>query len=356
MPNTNSGDCRLTIHRLSDGIDRDAFAGDVRSGLTANPKWLFAKYFYDELGSRIFEAICCLPEYYPTRAEREILHENSAEIVGAFASPVRIVELGSGNSEKTRLLIEAVLRRQLTLHYIPIDISGASLDLSSKELLRLYPNLNITAYAADYFAALERLAKENDDCEPEPPVANTVDRHENERSGNEGERTMALFLGSNIGNFDPETSIEFLRAVRRILCKGDGLLLGADLKKSPDVLIPAYDDSIGLTAAFNLNILERINRELGGEFDVTRFQHRALYNEGPGRVEMHLVSRVPQAVSIRSLGMKVSFEEGESIHTESSYKYDLGQLAAFARKTGFRLTRTWFDSRRLFSFNLFSVA
>jgi dimethylhistidine N-methyltransferase len=326
-------DSRLTIQRLADGGDSYAFARDVRSGLIAKPKALPPKYFYDELGSRLFEAICWLPEYYLTRAEGEILRTNSVEIVSSVDGQVRLLELGSGSAEKTRYLIEALLSRQEQLHYLPVDISDSSLELSSQRLLRLYPGLRITAFAADYFMALQALAERvpaDPDC-----------------------RTVALFLGSNIGNFGRDESREFLRAVRKLLRPEDALLLGADLKKSREVLIPAYDDSLGVTAAFNLNLLARINRELDGNFDVKKFQHSATYNKDLGRIEIRLVSTQPQIVRIRAIDLEANFDEGETIRTENSYKFDLEQLSVLARDTGFELAKTWFDEARLFSFNLF---
>jgi len=326
-------DDRFTIHRLGLGGDSDAFASDVRAGLTRKAKALSPKYFYDELGSRLFEAICWLPEYYVTRAESEILRTTAGEIVSSFEGTVRLLELGSGSSEKTRYLIEALLAKQPELHYLPVDISDSSLELASQRLLRLYPRLRITAFAADYFTALQALA-ERVPLDPEC-------------------RTVAVFLGSNIGNFGRDESREFLRAVRKLLRPEDALLLGADLKKSPEVLIPAYDDALGVTAAFNLNLLMRINRELDGNFDVKKFQHKAIYNHELGRVEMHLVSREPQVVHIRAIDLEARFEKGETIRTENSYKFDRDQLSVLARDTGFSLARTWFDGARLFSFNLF---
>jgi len=325
-------DGRLIIHRLADGRDQHSFAQDVRTGLTTTPKWIPAKYFYDKLGSRLFEAICCLPEYYLTRAESEILSEHAAEIVSAVHLPGRLIELGSGSAEKTRYVIDALLRRRDGLHYVPVDISGPSLELSSKELLRSFPRLKISGYAADYFTALAELGQERV----------------------EG-RTVALFLGSNIGNFAPDDALAFLKRVRSILKPGDSLLLGADLKKSADILVPAYDDSLGVTAAFNLNVLIRINRELGGNFDISKFFHHALYNEDAGRIEMHLVSCERQVVTVAALDLTARFEEGESIHSESSYKYDLGLLREVGRKSGFSLAHTWFDSGRRFSFNMFAA-
>ncbi len=326
-------DNRLFIHRLAFGGDSNAFAGDVQAGLSRKAKSLPPKYFYDDLGSRLFEAICFLPEYYLTRAESEILQSNAVDIVSSIEGPVRLLELGSGSSEKTRYLIEALLAKQPELHYLPVDISDSSLELASQRLLRLYPGLRITAFAADYFTALKALAARV----PAGP----------------GCRTVAVFLGSNIGNFGRDESREFLRAVRELLSPEDALLLGADLKKSPEILIPAYDDTLGVTAAFNLNLLARINRELDGNFDVKKFQHSAIYNDDLGRIEIHLVSREPQIVRIHTVDLEAHFEKGETIRTENSYKFDTEQLATLARDTGFSLANSWFDSAHLFSFNLF---
>lgn len=334
VPRQAETDGRLRIHRLADGRDREAFGRDVRAGLITKPKWIPAKYFYDQLGARLFEAICFLPEYYLTRAESEILRQNADEITGLFCGSVRLIELGSGSAEKTRYLIEAWLRRQSQLHYLPVDISASSIESSSNSLLRAYPRLRITGYAADYFTALQHLGDQ--------PVS-------------EG-RTIALFLGSNIGNFALEDALYFLSKVRGILRRGDALLLGADLKKPAELLVPAYDDALGVTAAFNRNVLVRMNRELGADFDLSKFEHRAVYNQEAGRIEMHLVSREAQRVTLNALQLEIDFERGESIHSESSYKYDPDDLAGLARQTGFNLARTWFDSEHRFSFNLFEVA
>jgi L-histidine N-alpha-methyltransferase len=328
---------RLQIRRLAQGGDSNAFAKDVRGGLSASPKFLQPKYFYDDLGSQLFEAICRLPEYYLTRAEREILSRHADEIVSTVDGPFRLIELGSGSAEKTRYLIEALLAKQEELHYLPVDISDASLEASSLELLKTYPQLRITAYASDYFTALRELAQTSSA----------------ERTST---RTIALFLGSNIGNFNPEEAREFFKEVRRVLRPEDALLIGADLKKSADVLLPAYDDPLGVTAAFNLNLLARINRELEGEFNIKKFAHRAIYNEKLGRIEIYIVSSEAQTVPIRALDLLARFEEGETIHTENSYKFDLEQLAELGRETGFILERAWFDSARRFSFNLFAAA
>jgi len=226
------------------------------------------------------------------------------------------------------LLIEALLRKQAELLFIPVDISASALDSSSRILLQSYPQLRIEAYAADYFAGLAELAKK-------PRT-----------------RTLALFLGSNISNFDPDDALKFLRALRQVLRAGDALLLGADLKKDKSVLEAAYNDALGVTAAFNLNVLARINRELGGNFDLRAFQHRAFYNEAVGRVEIYIESMREQTVSMSALEIEVKFAEGEQIHTENSYKYDRNDIARLAVETGFIHDRTWLDSEERFSSNL----
>ena len=316
------------LARAGVGVAAD-FAADVRAGLSSAPKHLFPKYFYDELGSKLFEAICLLPEYYLTRAENEILARHADEIVRSVAGHKTLLEMGSGSASKTRLIIEAVLRGQGGLRYVPVDISASALETSSRVLLQAYPTLSVTAYAGDYFDGLAALRKE------------------------ERGRTLALFLGSNIGNFDPAEARNFLRALRGVLRPGDALLLGADLKKGRDVLEAAYDDALGLTAAFNLNLLARINAELGADFDPRAFRHKAAYNESAGRVELYLVSTREQSVALRALNTVVRFAEGERVHTENSYKYDLEDLSSLAADAGFERTRTWLDRREQFSSNLF---
>jgi dimethylhistidine N-methyltransferase len=327
---------RLSLHRLAGAAGRDDFAGDVRRGLDAEPKTLPPKYFYDELGSQLFEAICLLPEYYLTRAESEIFARYSGEIVEAAArgSDVTLFEMGSGSASKTRRIIDALLARQKRLRYVPVDISPAALEASANALLRDYTALEVAAYAGDYDAALPRL-------------------EENFESGG---RALFLFLGSNIGNFDREGARAFLLNLRRVLRAGDALLLGADLKKDAATLEAAYDDALGVTAAFNLNLLARINRELQADFSPRAFRHVALYDERRGRVEMHLESTRNQTVRLRALGLSVEFREGERIHTENSYKYDLEGLSALAAETGFERARTWLDAGERFSSNLFFAA
>jgi L-histidine Nalpha-methyltransferase len=334
MPHTTSDDAseRLRVQRLNVAAASDDFAEDVRSGLTAERKFLLPKYFYDSLGSQLFEAICLLPEYYLTRAESEIFARHSEEIVNESARGhhVTLVELGSGSATKTRRIIEALLQKQKRLRYVPVDISTAALESSAHALLQDFDALEVEAYAADYDSALPRLAE---NFQPDT-------------------RALVLFLGSNIGNFDREAAHAFLRRLRSVLRTGDTVLLGADLKKDPTVLEAAYDDALGVTAAFNLNLLSRINRELEADFRLRDFRHLAIYNEREGRIEMHLESLREQTIHINVLSLDVSFGAGERIHTENSYKYDLAELSTLANRTGFELTRTWLDAGERFSSNL----
>ncbi|HKR59942.1 MAG TPA: L-histidine N(alpha)-methyltransferase [Pyrinomonadaceae bacterium] len=320
---------KLLIHNLVRFDPSAGFAEDVRRGLTAKPKSLSPKYFYDELGSQLFDAICLTPEYYLTRAENEIIERYADEIVSAIGGEKTLLEMGSGSASKTRLLIEALLKRQSSLLFMPVDISASALESSSRILLQSFPRLWIEAYAAEYFDALAVLS-------------------ERQSRG----RTLALFLGSNISNFGREEAPKFLRALRRVLKTGDALLLGADLRKDRSILEPAYDDALGLTAAFNLNLLARVNRELDGNFNLRAFKHHAFYNEEIGRVEIYIESIPAQTVNIGKLNLEVRFDAGERIHTENSYKYDLSGIAQLASDTGYTCTRTWLDSRERFSSNL----
>jgi dimethylhistidine N-methyltransferase len=326
---------RLAIHRLSRDETQASgnFASDVRAGLSAARKHLPPKYFYDALGSQLFDAICLLPEYYLTRAEDEILARHASEMVAAVGGErLTLLELGSGSAVKTRLIIEALLRRQADLLYVPVDISASALETSARVLLQSYPSLRIAAYASDYDGALSSLRQ----------------------SVADGDRVLALFLGSNIGNFERAEAQRFLRDLRsKVLRAGDALLLGADLKKDARVLEEAYDDVLGVTAAFNLNVLARINREFDADFDLRAFKHVALYDAAQGRIEIYIESKRAQLVHIRRLEMSVAFIEGERIHTENSHKYAIAELSQLASLAGFKCTRTWLDQSAQFSSNLF---
>ena len=322
------------LHRVDGGLAREQedFAGDVRAGLTAAPKRLPCRYFYDDEGSRLFERICELPEYYLTRAEREILSSHAIELARLTVPGVVLVELGSGSAVKTRLVIEALLARHGALRYVPIDVSRSALDESATSLLARYPRLEIEAIAAEYADGLRHL----------------------ERYA--GQPKLVLWLGSNIGNLTRAEAAAFVHQVRALLAPGDRFVIGADLRKDRAVLEPAYDDSRGVTAAFNLNLLVRINRELGGRFDVSRFRHRAVYDEAQGRIEMYLVSERRQVVRIDALGLDVPFEAGEPIHTENLYKYSAEDVDVLAETTGFSVDRRWLDVAARFSVNVLSPA
>lgn len=313
--------------RIDAAAPAGAFAEDVRAGLTAPRKSLPPRWFYDELGSSLFDTICFLPEYYVMRAEAEILAARCEEMANAFGPRIRLIELGSGAARKTRILLDALTVRQPALEYVPVDVDGAMLERAGRELLHAYPQLRVTAIRGDFTRP-----------------ADAIGALSGPRS-----RTVVLFLGSTIGNLDPEAAVAMLRELRTALRAGDALLLGADLKKERALLDAAYDDALGVTAAFNLNILGRINRELGGEFDLHSFRHRALWNEALGRVEMHLVSTRAQSVRVAALSRQIAFRENETIHTESSYKHDQTTLASLARESGFTIERTWTDARGWFA-------
>ncbi len=320
---------RLAIIRGPQPAQSASFGDDVRAGLSSAEKHLSSKYFYDELGSALFDAITVLPEYYLTRAETEILRQWGWEIVRALGNPIEFVELGSGSAIKTRILIDEALRVQRSLRYSPIDISGEALRASAQALVAAYPSLTVTAYAGDYFALLE---------------AGGLQREK---------RTLALFLGSNIGNYEPQQAVRLLAAIASSLKAGDGLLLGADLKKDPHVLQLAYDDPAGVTAAFNKNVLARINRELGGTFDLRDFRHVATYDDESGAVRSYLEALRAHDVRVEGIDLAIAFGAGARIHTESSYKYSIQDIARLGAGAGLRLERTWTDSQERFSVNLF---
>lgn len=321
---------RFVVHDLARHNEQANFARDVSEGLSANPKQLFPKYLYDALGSKLFEAICQTEEYYPTRAESEILSRHSDEIVRFNSGFETLIELGSGTAEKTRKVIEAMLRRRRpTLLFVPIDISASALEESSQALLQSYPALRIQAYAADYFDALAALK----------PL--------------DGGPALVLFLGSNIGNFEKAAAADFLRAIRDVMRPGDALLLGADLKKDRKTLEAAYNDALGVTRAFILNQLARINREFGADFDLRSFKLVSIYDETVGQIDVYLESLRQQSVTIPALNLSLTLAAGERIHMENAYKYDLEELSMMARQSGFDLKKSWLDERKRFSSNLF---
>lgn len=313
--------CFVDVHHAP--VTND-FPRAVAEGLAAPQKTLPCRYFYDERGSELFERICELPEYYLTRTERRLLEQHAADIVAAVGSSVSLVEFGSGSSCKTRLLFDAFLAQQPTLHYTPIDISRDFLRQSAHALLADYPELHITALAAEYGAAM--------DCLPDSDLPR-----------------LFLFLGSNIGNFAPDHAAAFLQNLHRVMRPEDRLLLGVDLVKSRGILEAAYNDAQGVTATFNLNLLHRINQELGANFDPEQFRHHAPFVAEHTRVEMHLISRRAQTVHIAALNQNFSFADGEIIHTENSHKYTPQAIAELCGQAGMRLQSVWTDNAEQFA-------
>lgn len=298
----------------------DAFAQAVRLGLQSNPKTLPCRYFYDDEGSRLFEQICDLPEYYLTRTEDAILAEHADAMVAGWVADPIMVELGSGSSSKTRRLIEAALRAYGRLHYVPIDVSRSILAESSQALIDQYPSLRVTGYAANYRDALAK-------------VARRFDRPK-----------LLVFLGSSLGNYEVDAAVDLLSLVAQGMDPADRLLLGTDLDKNEAKLTAAYADAAGVTARFNLNLLDRINRDLGGDFVASQFQHESRYNPIHRRVEMHLVSQTDQTITIADDNLSVRCMRGESIHTENSYKYTPELLATLADRAGFEEEAAWLDA------------
>jgi L-histidine N-alpha-methyltransferase len=313
------------------------FAADVRRDLALAPKQLQSKYLYDALGSSLFEAICRLPWYRITRAERRLLEERAPDIIARLTrmSADRVpllVELGCGSGEKLVILAEALQRAGGRGRVHLIDISSQALEQSERTLGRLR-HFSVVGHRETYEVGLRHAAEQRDDGNP----------------------MLVLLLGSNIGNFDTPAADEFLREIRGALAPTDFLLLGADLvKPEPDLLL-AYDDPLGVTAAFNRNLLVRINRELGGTFEIGRFAHRAVWNPAAHRIEMHLESLAEQCVTIRTAGITVSFARGERIWTESSYKYDQSQIEQMGERAGFLVAEQWIDDDARFALTLFSA-
>jgi len=297
------------------------FAAAVHEGLTHAPqKELPSMYLYDEVGSALFEVITALPEYGVTRAEERVLNAHAADIVAALPRNVTVAELGSGSGRKTRRILEALCKKRPT-EYCPIEISPTALQLCRRELGDI-ERISIVGYERDYLAGLAEVS------------ANRKD----------GEVLLVLFLGSTIGNFARLAATRFLKSIRGMLKPGDSLLLGMDLLKPLDVLIPAYDDPIGVTAAFNLNLLARINRELGGNFELDAFEHVARFNPDVRSVEMHLRAKRPVSAHIRGAQLHITLEAGETIWTESSHKYRAHELGAIADDAGFACEQQWVES------------
>jgi L-histidine N-alpha-methyltransferase len=308
-------------------IASSPIAVEVLSGLSDRPKTLSPWLFYDRAGSQLFEEITELPEYYVTRTEREILAEHADEIVSAAAEgrELSMIELGAGTATKTGLLLNAAVGLQGSVTYYPIDVSETALEEARTRLEAELPEVTVEPIVADYTEGMRQ------------------------NSAVSAGRRLVLYIGSSIGNFSPTDAVDVLRSVRSQLVAGDCLLLGTDMVKDTGMLLAAYDDAVGVTARFNMNVLVRINRELDANFDTELFRHRARWNEEQSRIEMHLESLMAQRVAIRGLDMAVRFDRGETIHTENSYKFSDEQVMGLLTRAGFRLRQQWSDENKWFT-------
>jgi dimethylhistidine N-methyltransferase len=307
--------------------ERTQFAEDVLRGLSSMPKYLSSKYFYDDEGTRLFQEIMKLPEYYLTDCELEIFTTQAEEIFSAFANgnaALDLIELGAGDGTKTAVLIDHFLKQDADISYSPIDISQEALDALTEKFNREFPALRMVAMNGDYFQILKSL-----------------------KNGS-GRRKVLLFLGSNIGNFSREQSIDFFRQLRGVMNENDLLFVGFDLQKDPHVIAAAYDDPYGVTARFNLNLLRRINRELGADFDLDRFTHYANYRPIEGSARSFLISREQQTVNIAALGRSFDFGQWEAVFMEISQKYSMQMIESLARESGFEVKQNFFDRRRYY--------
>ena len=302
------------------------FLADVIAGLSHEPRTLPCKYFYDARGAQLFQKICELPEYYITRTEIDILERHGAEIAAELGPNIELIGLGTGAGTKTRILIEALDEPAV---YMPVDISEKQLYESAAMFRQIFPDLEVLPVCADYL---------------QPVVLPTPRRSASHK--------VVYFPGSTLGNFEPNEAADFLRRIARLCGDGGGLLIGVDLQKDPAVIEAAYNDTQGVTADFNLNLLVRANRELGADFDLQSWQHRAIYNPNEGRIEMYLISKAPQVVHINEHAF--SFCEGEKILTEYSYKHTTKSFSKLASSAGFKFRRMWTDERRLFGVFYFS--
>jgi dimethylhistidine N-methyltransferase len=305
-----------------------AFRDEVLAGLTSTPRKLPCKFFYDERGAQLFQKICELPEYYITRTEIGILRLHGAEIAAALGSDIELIGLGTGAGTKTQILLQELRDPRV---YVPIDISKVQLDRSTARFRTLFPALDILPVAADYLEPFDL------------PLPRKVSA-----------RSVVYFPGSTIGNLEPDAAVEFMERLVDLAGEGGGLLIGVDLQKDPQIIEAAYNDQAGVTAEFNLNLLTRINDELGANFDLTNWRHRAIYNAAAGRIEMYLISAIDQRVQLQD--RHVDFAAGEKILTEYSYKHTPPGFAALARQAGFAFEKLWTDDAQLFGIFYFCVA
>ncbi|MFD1187659.1 L-histidine N(alpha)-methyltransferase [Pontibacter rugosus] len=324
----------IELSRKEDGTsDTEVFAKDVAHGLSQEPKSLPSRYFYDAAGSKLFQGIMALPEYYLTRCEFKVLTENREEMARQFAANgfFHLIDLGAGDAMKTKVLLRELSQQKSAFDYVPVDISGTAMSQLRDSLQQEMPSVDVQAVVGEYFPALEWL------------------------QDNKAARKVVLFLGSNIGNFKADESKRFLQRVCSNLSKADKLLMGIDLRKDPDVVLSAYNDASGVTAEFNLNLLRRINRELGGNFNVDQFQHYPIYNPHEGVMRSFLVSKEDQDVYIQSTGQTFHFDAWEAVHTENSHKYTLQQVYELGKACGFSVETVFQDKACRFADVLFTV-
>ena len=312
--------------------------------LASKNKYLSPKYLYDKVGSQLFEQICIQPEYYLTRTEASILSKYAPVISNLLGNNIQIIELGSGSSSKTAILLSHFSSQKKRIYYFPIDISSTILAESTQRLKSQFPKASIVGIASDYNMGIDRAAAE---CK-------VAEKKKKNNNYDISYTKLVLFLGSSIGNFELIEARSLLRSVRQRLNASDFLLVGFDLQKDESVLKAAYNDKAGMTAKFNLNLLARINKELGGNFELEKFEHYAFYNHEQHRMEMHLISKIDQQLYIGALGKTFSLKKGESIHTENSYKYSLNQIAALAEDSGFGIEKNFTDKKRWFNLALLS--
>lgn len=319
---------------MQSATKQDTFAEDVLKGLSSAPKFLSSKYFYDDEGSRLFQEIMKLPEYYLTRAEFEIFERQTPLIFEAFAENCNefdLIELGAGDGTKTAVLVDYFLKQNVDFTYSPIDISQEALDILSAKFKSEFPHLSMNAKTGDYFRILETLKSEST------------------------RRKILLFLGSNIGNFSREQSLDFFKNLRGVMNENDLLFVGFDLQKDPRVILKAYDDAQGVTAEFNINLLRRINRELGATFDLKKFSHYAIYRPTECAARSFLISREEQTVFIKSLNQTFHFKAWEPIFMEISQKYNLEMIEELARTSDFQVSQNFFDENKYFVDSLWKI-
>jgi dimethylhistidine N-methyltransferase len=320
---------------FSSKTEHNTFAEDVIKGLSADPKFLSSKYFYDDEGSRLFQEIMKLPEYYLTRSELEILSNQTAEIFKAFEAEKEefdLIELGAGDGLKTSVLVEYLLKRKSDFRFIPIDISSEALSILTEKFSKKFPDLDIKPEQGDYFKTLQTFSEKSD------------------------KKKIILFLGSNIGNFSEELALVFFKDLRRVMNERDLLFIGFDLHKNPKTILNAYDDSLGVTAKFNLNLLKRINRELGADFNIEEFSHYASYHPLERAARSFLISQKDQTVEIKSLGKTFEFKKWEPIYMEVSQKYGVKMIEKLAQESGFTVAENFFDENKFYLDSLWKLA